>query len=257
MTVNMARSTGRPAKLRLVAHSTRPATRSAWRFHVELGDGTAHRVADRHEPIDAEHVGERHDVVGAVLEPEALAGLDAATVTSVVDADDAVGPSELAVRGEPVEGAGGRPAVQQDERRSVGGRVVRRGELVDPGRAPVGQLHGASRAGASTARPVRRQPRRRRAVRADRRRRPRRRPARASTVARGSRGGGRDDRSGAWLPGPRSLRSSPHLHVSIFDLDDLDLERAARRLVLDDVADLGSEERLAERGAGRDHVDVS
>ena len=53
-----------------MAHITRPSTFSRVLLPQQLGDGPAHRVADDDGRLDAEHVEQRGDVVGAVGQPE-------------------------------------------------------------------------------------------------------------------------------------------------------------------------------------------
>ncbi len=86
----------------------------------ELGDRAPHRVADRDEPVDAEHVGQRDGVVGAVLEAEPPSRPDAAAVAAVVDRHDVEVSREHGEAREPVERRVGRPPVQQDQRRRAG-----------------------------------------------------------------------------------------------------------------------------------------
>ena len=108
----------------------------------QLRDRSAHRVADRDDDVDAEDVGQRGDVVGAVLEPE---------------------PSGSGCRGRGRDGrgrsrgSGGRAArtpTPSSGRRSPTGRAAasrrrtgRAGDLADERRAATGQLDGAGRAG--------------------------------------------------------------------------------------------------------------
>ena len=49
----------------------------------QLGDRAAHRIADRHERVEVEHVGQGCDVVGAVFQPESPMRADASTVATV------------------------------------------------------------------------------------------------------------------------------------------------------------------------------
>ena len=105
----------------------------------ELGDRAAHRVADRHEPVDVQLAGQRGDVVGAVLEAERLDRAQATAVAAVIDGDDAEVLGERVEAGEPVEVGSRRPAVQQDQHR----RTRRPGELADEGPATAGQPHVA------------------------------------------------------------------------------------------------------------------
>jgi hypothetical protein len=103
----------------------------------ELGDRATHRVADRHEAVDAELAGQRGDVVGTVLEPERLDRAQAAAMTAVVDGEHAEALGERVEAGVPVEVGGRRPAVQQDQH----GRPRRPGELADERAAPTRQPH--------------------------------------------------------------------------------------------------------------------
>ena len=83
---------------------------------AELRDRSAHRVADGQQRLDAEHVGERDDVVGAVDKAK-VAGADAVAVAAVVD-DQKIEPfGERRQRRVPVEAAGSGQAVEQYERR--------------------------------------------------------------------------------------------------------------------------------------------
>src|SRR3954471_18465172 len=72
----------------------------------QLGDGPAHRVADGEEPVDAENVGQRGDVVRTVGQAEAP-GADAAPVAPMVEGDHSVVRAQRVVAGEPVETGGG------------------------------------------------------------------------------------------------------------------------------------------------------
>ena len=71
----------------LVAHSTRPDTRDGWRRRASMATGTAHRVADGHELVDAEHIGEGDNVIRAVLETERQRRAHATAVAAVVEGD--------------------------------------------------------------------------------------------------------------------------------------------------------------------------
>ena len=51
----------------------------------ELGDGTAHRVADSDEAVYAHDVGQDGHVIGAVRQPKAGTDVDALAVASVVE----------------------------------------------------------------------------------------------------------------------------------------------------------------------------
>ena len=78
-----------PRKLRAVAHSTRRADARRMTVPHELRDRSAHRVPDRNERVDAQHVGQRDDIVGAVRQPEPLRA-HAAPVAPVIDREHAV-----------------------------------------------------------------------------------------------------------------------------------------------------------------------
>ena len=106
----------------------------------ELGDRPAHRVADRHEAVDAQLASEGGDVVGAVLEAERLDRAQAAAVAAVIDGDDAEVLGERVEAGEPVEVSGRCPAVQQHQHR----RARRAGQLADERPAPARKPHVAA-----------------------------------------------------------------------------------------------------------------
>jgi hypothetical protein len=63
-------SAGDSRTLPAVEHSTRPDSSGACRLASQLGDHAAHGIPHRHTRADAEHLRQRGDVVGAVLEPE-------------------------------------------------------------------------------------------------------------------------------------------------------------------------------------------
>ena len=87
----------------------------------QLRDRATHRIADRDERVDAEPVGERSHVVGAIGEGEVVRVADAASVTAMVERDHAEPFTECGVTGEPVEVRGGCPAVQEDDDGCTGG----------------------------------------------------------------------------------------------------------------------------------------
>ena len=107
-----------PRKLRDVAHKTIPLTNSRWRCHSNCAIGSSHRVADRDQRVDAEHLRQCGDIVGTIGEPEPSPA-NAATVPTVIDGDDAVPPAEWLERPHPVQTAGGgQPVEQHDDRRA-------------------------------------------------------------------------------------------------------------------------------------------
>ena len=75
-----------------------PSTRDAVPAPDQLRDRAAHRVADDGEALDAERVGDRDDVVGAVLEGERLRP-DPAAVPALVERDHAVALGERCIDG--------------------------------------------------------------------------------------------------------------------------------------------------------------
>ena len=99
----------------------------------QLGDRAAHGIADRDEPVDAEHVCEGGHVVGAVSEAEVVAA-HTSPVSSVIDGDDPVPMAEGSKGGRPVGPARGAQPVQQQHYRSA--RWSRR--LADEGTAATG-----------------------------------------------------------------------------------------------------------------------
>jgi hypothetical protein len=131
-----SRFSRRPAKYGAVAQSTIPTTLLGVAAPGELGDGAAHRVADRDESVDAERRSHVDGVVGAVLEPERLLRTQAGAVTAMVERDHAVVLPECSVALEPVEVGGRRPPVQQHDR----GSARPGAEVAHHDRPPIGEL---------------------------------------------------------------------------------------------------------------------
>jgi hypothetical protein len=92
----------------------------------QLGDRAAHRVADEDRPAHVEDVEQRNRVIGAILQRERIVGADPASVSAMVEGDHPVALAKGRDRRSPVEGAGRRPAVEQDDH----GRLGRRAGLV-------------------------------------------------------------------------------------------------------------------------------
>ena len=104
-----------------------------------LGDHRAHRVAGDDRVLETELGDHRRDVVGAVVQREAL-GDDAAAVPALVEDDDPVALRELVHHREPGEHPGAADRVQQHDRRGAG----RAGQLGEPGASTPGQLQPAA-----------------------------------------------------------------------------------------------------------------
>ena len=105
----------------------------------ELGDRSAHRVADRDEAVDPEHVRQGHRVVGAVGEPE-TPGPDPPAVTPVVERHDPERLRERHEGGRPIRTGRRAQAVEQHHRRGA----RRACGFEHPGRPATRQLHGSS-----------------------------------------------------------------------------------------------------------------
>ena len=218
-----ARSRPRSRKLRAVAHSTRPSTRSRWRCQMSWAIGPAHRVADGDEAVDAERRrpgrrrrrrSPRGGSAGQVRMPRPWPRWSRAT-TRKCSASGCVG-------GEPVERRRWRSSRAAAPRVGApsAGRPTSRTKVVP---RPGSSTSGRRAAGAGRVR--------------------RRRVATASRYA-----GVADPRSG----GCRSRCAASQASISTIST----LSGAAGGLGLDHVADLGAEQRLAERRAGRHDVEV-
>ncbi len=83
----------------------------------QLGDRSAHRVADGHESIEIECVSQRSHVVGAVGEPEVLANRDSSPMSSVVDCNQSKRAAKRIECGAPVQSAGCTETVEKNQRR--------------------------------------------------------------------------------------------------------------------------------------------
>ena len=103
----------------------------------ELSDRTTHRVTDRDDLVDAEHVAHGKCIVGAVLQAEGLLRTDAAAVAAVIERNHSIMTRERPVTREPVEVRARCPAVQQQQGRRVGWP----GHGAHEGGASSGQLH--------------------------------------------------------------------------------------------------------------------
>ena len=53
----------------------------------QLGDRTAHRIADGDQVLDLQHIGQRGHVVGAVGETERFGGSQTEPVAAVIDSE--------------------------------------------------------------------------------------------------------------------------------------------------------------------------
>ena len=107
----------------------------------EQGDRAAHRVAGSDEPFDPDDVGQRHKVVGAVLQPKPARAANAPTVTAVIDLQDMEPRAERPGGARPVQRSCRAETVEQEHRR----RAVRARCVPHEHRTATGKAHELSR----------------------------------------------------------------------------------------------------------------
>ena len=83
----------------------------------ELRDCATHRIANGNERVHAECIGDRGDVVGAVVQTKCAARSNTAAMPAVIGSKYPKVFTEWRKAGEPVEVGSGGPTVQQDHRR--------------------------------------------------------------------------------------------------------------------------------------------